>query len=84
MAKLFLRLRIQKMIDFIEIILAQFHTLFKMQKGKWIQGLLSPLLVTSLGSLEQKCSKLLQAQNESVLMKLNINHPSLPMSINSF
>lgn len=72
------------MIDFIGIILAQFHTLFKMRKGKWIQGLLSPLPTTSLCSLEQRCSKLLQALNESVLMKLNINHPSLLMSINSF
>lgn len=84
MAKLFLRLRILKMIDFIGITLAQFHTLFKIYKGKWIQGLRSPLLMTSLCSPEQKHSELLQAQNEAVLMKLNINHPSLMMSINSF
>lgn len=84
MAKLFLKLRILKVIDFIGITLAQFHTLFKMHKGKWIQGLLSPLLMTSLCSPEQRHSELLQAQNESVMMKLNIKHPSLLMSINSF
>lgn len=84
MAKLFLRLRILKMIDFIGITLAQFHTLFKMREGKRMQGLLSPLLMTSLCSPQQKHSELLQAQNESVLTKLNISHPSLLMSINSF